>query len=138
MWRNLCNQKLLSSGSFTHQVICSTSSHPSRCKKELGIDQTITAPNNKFLSALTCLSSDNLFLLFSQLLATANMADYCDFDCDIYMREREREREIAPYPPCAYLCMHSVLLKMILWSVMLFLTAVRPWLNSLYWHRSKV
>jgi len=51
------------------------------------------------------------------------MADYGDFDCDIYMRERERE--IAPYPPCAYLCMHFVLLKMTLWSVMLFLTVFK-------------
>jgi hypothetical protein len=51
------------------------------------------------------------------------MADYCDFDCDIYIRESERE--IAPYPPRAYLCMHSVLLKMSLWSAMLFLTVCK-------------
>jgi hypothetical protein len=83
-------------------------------------DRSNNYSSKQQISICTC-------LLFSQLLATTNMADYCDFDCDIYMREREREREreIAPYPPCAYLCMHSVLLKMTLWSAMLFLTVCK-------------
>ncbi len=64
------------------------------------------------------------------------MADYGDFDCDIYMREREREKLPPTHPVHIYAC----ILCSSRWHYGLWCFSsqfLRPWLTSLYWHQSK-